>query len=132
MRMLSQAEETDDNTEVTWEDQSSINTFSKLNARAGNFKEKIEILKQETEALDDLSMELELADEDEPIMYRIGEAFVHMPHSRAMKRLEKDKASLDAELSHTLSKVEECQKEMEELKAVLYAKFGKATINLDE
>lgn len=94
-------------------------------------------------------MELELADEDQPIMYvwpdtifiielltfstryRVGESFIHLPHSRAMKRLEKDKTDLDEELSQVSLKVEECETEMKQLKVVLYAKFGKA-INLDE
>ncbi|KAK7692404.1 hypothetical protein QCA50_004029 [Cerrena zonata] len=131
MRMLSQDEEKDDSAEVTWEDQARINSFSKLNGRVKAFEEKIEILKQEKEALDDLSMELELADEDQPIMYRVGESFIHLPHSRAMKRLEKDKTDLDEELSQVSLKVEECETEMKQLKVVLYAKFGKA-INLDE
>lgn len=48
-----------------------------------------------------------------------------------MKRLEKDKTDLDEELSQVSSRIEECEKEMKELKVLLYAKFGKA-INLDE
>ncbi|KAI0786643.1 Prefoldin subunit 4 [Abortiporus biennis] len=131
MRMLSQEDEHEDNAEVTWEDQQRINSFSKLNTRARGIEEKIEALKQEKEALDDLSMELELADEDELVMYRVGEAFVHIPHNRALKRLARDQATLDKELSKLSSSVENCEKEMKELKVVLYAKFGRA-INLDE
>ncbi|KAI0689369.1 Prefoldin subunit 4 [Cerioporus squamosus] len=131
MRMLSQEDERDDSTEVTWEDQQRINSFSKLNTQLSGIKEKIEALKAEKEALDDISMELELADEDEPVMYKVGEAFVHMPHSRATKRLEKDLASLNDELDKYNSSAEDCEKTMKELKVALYAKFGRA-INLDE
>ncbi|KAI0335161.1 Prefoldin subunit 4 [Cubamyces sp. BRFM 1775] len=131
MRMLSQEEEHDDSAEVTWEDQQRINSFSKLNTRLRSIEEKIQELKTEKEALDDISMELELADEDEPIMYRIGEAFIHMPHPRAVKRLERDLAALNAELEKCTSSAEECEKQMKELKVILYAKFGRA-INLDE
>ncbi|KAI8992966.1 Prefoldin subunit 4 [Trametes punicea] len=131
MRMLSQEEENDDGAEVTWEDQQRINTFSKLNTRLRSIEEKIQELKQEKEALDDISMELELADEDEPVMYRIGEAFIHMPHARAVKRLERDLAALNAELEKHTSNAEDCEKQMKELKVILYAKFGRA-INLDE
>jgi len=67
--MLAQEEENDDAAEVTWEDQQRINTFSKLNTRMRNLEEKLEELKREKEALDDLAMELELADEDEPVLY---------------------------------------------------------------
>ncbi|RDX47856.1 Prefoldin subunit 4 [Lentinus brumalis] len=128
---LSQEDERDDSTEVTWEDQQRINSFSKLNTRLSGIKEKIEALKAEKEALDDISMELELADEDEPVMYKVGEAFIHMPHSRATKRLEKDLSLLNDELDKYSSDAEECEKTMKELKVALYAKFGRA-INLDE
>lgn len=48
-----------------------------------------------------------------------------------MKRLEKDQAELDAELSKLTDRAEECETTMKELKGILYAKFGRA-INLDE
>ncbi|KAI0798525.1 Prefoldin subunit 4 [Irpex lacteus] len=131
MRMIAQEDENDNNAEVNWEDQQRINTFSKLNTRFRSIEEKIEGLKQEKEALDDLNMELELADEDTPVLYRIGEAWVHLPHARALKKLEKDQASLDKELSKLKDQAEECEKAMKGLKVILYAKFGKA-INLDE
>lgn len=70
------------------EDQQRICTFSMLNTRHRNLEEKLEGLKvrkpcrsvsvcmrvktqhqQDKEALDDLTMELELADEDESVMY---------------------------------------------------------------
>ncbi|OJT07417.1 Prefoldin subunit 4 [Trametes pubescens] len=129
MRMAK--EEHDDSAEVTWEDQQRINSFSKLNTRLRSIEEKIEELKQEKEALDDISMELELADEDQPIIYRIGEAFIHLPHPRAMKRLERDLKALTAELDKQTASAQECEKQMKALKVTLYAKFGRA-INLDE
>jgi hypothetical protein len=63
--------------------------------------------------------------------YKVGECFLHMPHPRAMKRLEADQATLDARVSELQSTAEECEKGMKELKVVLYAKFG-SSINLDE
>lgn len=48
-----------------------------------------------------------------------------------MKRLEKDQNDLLNQLENLREKTEECEKEMKELKVVLYAKFGRA-INLDE
>lgn len=107
---------------------------------------------QEKEALDDLSMELELADEDEPVLcdipintpylmcahlifpryrYRVGEAFVQLPLSRAQKRLERDMENIDKEVSEVNESMDECDKGMKELKLVLYGKFGSA-INLEE
>ena len=63
--------------------------------------------------------------------YKIGEAFIHLPHARAMKRLENDLALVNDELSRQNSSAEQCESTMKELKVTLYAKFGRA-INLDE
>ncbi|KAI0320843.1 Prefoldin subunit-domain-containing protein [Amylostereum chailletii] len=132
MRMLPQEEETgDDGTQVSWDDQQRINTFSKLNARIRSIMERVEVLKQEKEALDDLSLELELADEDELVLYRVGEAFLHMRHTQATRRLSKDQAAVDTEISQLGTRADECETEMKALKVALYAKFGNA-INLDE
>ncbi len=54
-----------------------------------------------------------------------------MPHPRAMKRLERDQTAIDSQVSILATKSDACQKEMNELKVVLYAKIGRA-INLDE
>ncbi|KAK7053170.1 hypothetical protein VNI00_003789 [Paramarasmius palmivorus] len=120
-----------DEVEVTWEDQSRINAFSKLNTRLSGFKEKIEALRTEKETLDDLSTELELADEDEEVLYKLGESFLHLPHAKALKRLESDQNDIQSRLEQLLSQADSCEKEMRELKVVLYAKFG-SSINLDE
>ncbi|KAF5357400.1 hypothetical protein D9758_005857 [Tetrapyrgos nigripes] len=131
MRMLEQEQENDDSTEVTWEDQQRINTFSKLNTRIKSIETQLEVLKQEKEALDDLSMELELADEDEPVLYKVGEAFLHLPLPRALKRLEKDQAKIESRFSSLTVSAEEIEREMKLLKVTLYGKFG-SSINLDE
>ncbi|KAF5328809.1 hypothetical protein D9619_011647 [Psilocybe cf. subviscida] len=131
MRMLEHEEENDDAPEVTWEDQQRINTFSKLNNRIRIIQEKLEALKQEKEALDDLSTELELADEDEMVLYKVGETFLHLPHARALKRLDKDQSTVDGKVAALAGQADDCEVQMKELKIQLYSKFGKA-INLDE
>ncbi|XP_006457262.1 hypothetical protein AGABI2DRAFT_196055 [Agaricus bisporus var. bisporus H97] len=130
MRMLEQTEE-DDAADVTWEDQQRISTFSRLNTRVKALEEKLEGIKQQKEALDDLTTELELADEDEPVLYKIGETFLHIPHTRALKRLERDQQEADQQFMQIAGQVEEIESQMKALKVVLYAKFGKA-INLEE
>jgi prefoldin subunit 4 len=104
--------------------------------------------KQEKEALDDLATELELSDEDQPVLcvdhlhkplqdlsfsnrYKVGEAFLHMPHLQALKRLERDQNVIDTRVAALAAQADECEAEMKDLKVTLYAKFGKA-INLDE
>ncbi|KAF8800202.1 Prefoldin, subunit 4 [Phlegmacium glaucopus] len=131
MRMLEQEEENDETAEVTWEDQQRINSFSKLNNRIRIIQDKLGELKQEKEALDDLSTELELADEDDEVLYKVGETFLHMPQTRALKRLEQDQSLIAEKVVGLGVQAEECEVEMKALKLVLYAKFGKA-INLDE
>ncbi|CEL60973.1 Prefoldin subunit 4 OS=Saccharomyces cerevisiae (strain ATCC 204508 / S288c) GN=GIM3 PE=1 SV=1 [Rhizoctonia solani AG-1 IB] len=130
MRMLNQDDESEENTEVTWEDQQKINTFSKLNTRCSDLEEKIAKQKSEKEALDDLAMELELADEDEPVKYKIGEALFHISLERAQALIQKDQESVETEINGLQGKIDQCQQEMKNLKVALYAKFGKQ-INLD-
>jgi len=130
MRMLRQDDESEENTEVTWEDQQKINKFSKLNSRLTELEEGISKQNSEKGALEDLAMELELADEDERIEYKIGEAFFRISLSQAQTLLAKDQESAEAEINRLQAQIDECHQEMKDLKVVLYAKFGKQ-INLD-
>lgn len=64
-------------------------------------------------------MELELADEDEPVLYKIGETFFHLTLSKAQSRLEKDSSSIDAKLEGLEKKKVECENGMGDLKIKL-------------
>ncbi|KAG8864619.1 hypothetical protein FRB96_005123 [Tulasnella sp. 330] len=129
MRMLESIDDEVD-AEVTFEDQQRISKFSKFNSRMTELEETLEQKKQEKEVLDDLSTELELADEDDPVLYKVGDAFVHIPLSDAQELLVRDQTALDKELDELRVRMEECENTMKDLKLVLYSKFGKA-INLD-
>ncbi|KAL1935294.1 hypothetical protein VTP01DRAFT_4434 [Rhizomucor pusillus] len=131
LRVLSQKADADADVEVSWADQQKINQFSKLNAKIDDLEERYEKLKQEKEYLDDVSMELELADEDEPIRHKVGDAFVHIPVSEAMEKLEKESNKLNLELESVKGEIDSVQNQMSELKKELYAKFGNA-INLEK
>ncbi|PVG02576.1 Prefoldin subunit 4 [Serendipita vermifera] len=130
MRMLSAEEEKDADVEVNWEDQQRINTFSKLNVRLQSLQSELESLKREKEALDDAGTELELADEDQPVIYRVGEAFAHLPLETAQQRLAAEQEAIEKEVERAQESVDECQSAMKELKMQLYSKFG-TSINLD-
>ncbi|KAJ2311969.1 hypothetical protein IWW52_004981, partial [Coemansia sp. RSA 2704] len=119
------------NAEVTWEDQERINQFSKLNSRVDNLEEKYKKQKEEKEFLDDLAMELELVDEDEPVFYQIGDAFIQFPVEKAQERVEKAKDDTDEHVNELDTQITSIQSEMEELKKKLYGKFGQA-INLEK
>ncbi|CAG7854626.1 Prefoldin subunit 4 {ECO:0000256/PIRNR:PIRNR016477} [Serendipita indica DSM 11827] len=117
--MLSQDEEKDADVEVNWEDQQRINTFSKTNTRFQNLQEELEVAKKEKEALEDITTELELADEDQPVLYRVGEAFVHLPLDQAQKRLAADAEVVEAEVARLQDALDMCQSTMKELKLQL-------------
>ncbi|KAL2912232.1 hypothetical protein HK105_208300 [Polyrhizophydium stewartii] len=126
---LKEEEETD--AQVTWEDQRNINMFSKLNIRLESIEEQYEAKKNEKEYLDDLTVELELADEDEPVKYRIGDAYVSLSLSDAQGRIESEQAQLTQELESFSNRINGIKTEMAKLKALLYGKFGKS-INLEK
>ncbi|KAH7054994.1 Prefoldin beta-like protein [Linnemannia elongata] len=130
MRMLEKDEEEGD-IQVSWQDQENINTFSKYNAKLQDLEEAYESKKTEKEYLDDLAMELELADEDEPVKYRIGEAFVSLSLEAAQERISKSQEELDQEIEGLKAQMDEAVEKMDGLKKVLYARFGNA-INLEK
>ncbi|KAK2016318.1 prefoldin subunit [Colletotrichum eremochloae] len=128
-RMLTKADEESigDEVEVRREDQDKINKFSRLHQRELLIEEE---LKNKTEELDDLSTELELADEDEAVPYKIGDAYFHVPQPQAIEMLEQASAKIEEDVEGLESKLETIKEEMTQLKVELYARFGKS-INLE-
>ncbi|KAG5998126.1 hypothetical protein E4U52_001727 [Claviceps spartinae] len=131
-RMLSKEDEkaAGDEVEVRREDQDKINKFSRLHQRERVIEEQLKEKSKEKEELDDLSTELELADEDEKIQYKIGDAFFHIPLEQAQEMLETATTRIDDETSALKDKVSNVREEMQQLKIELYARFGKQ-INLE-
>ncbi|QPG75925.1 hypothetical protein FOA43_003311 [Brettanomyces nanus] len=118
------------NTEVNWEDQQKINNFSTLIARKDRLSEELKGYRTEKEYLDDLSMEIELLDEDEKVNYKIGDAFILLKQEEAVEKLQQENDHLDNEISRLESLVEDLDGKLAVLKKQLYAKFGTA-INLE-
>ncbi|KIE02604.1 Gim complex component GIM3-like protein, partial [Metarhizium majus ARSEF 297] len=130
-RMLSKEDEqAGDEVEVRREDQDKINKFSRLHQRELAMEEELKLKNKEKEEYDDLSTELELADEDEKIQYKIGDAFFHIPLDQAQEMLEAATAKIDDETSELEDKIGSVREEMQQLKVELYARFGKQ-INLE-
>ncbi|KAJ9662734.1 hypothetical protein H2198_001183 [Neophaeococcomyces mojaviensis] len=130
-RVLSKEEETEttDN-EVTKEDQEKINEFSRLHSRSKVIEEELEGKKKEKEDLEEVTTELELADEDELVRYRIGDTFTHLPLPTAQKLLEESGTEVDSEVSRLEDEISSMKEQMDALKAHLYARFGRG-INLE-
>ncbi|KAJ9114838.1 hypothetical protein QFC20_001209 [Naganishia adeliensis] len=130
MSLMRKEEQEADGIEVTWEDQQHINTFSKYNARLRDLQDELKVRQQDKEYYDDLEMELELADEDDQVLYKQGDAFFHLKPKAALKTLKIDRRAIERDIKSLERRVEECETGMKDLKVQLKAKFGNQ-INLD-
>ncbi|KAI1110963.1 Prefoldin subunit-domain-containing protein [Nemania sp. NC0429] len=131
-RMLSKDDEAtaSDEVEVRREDQDKINKFSRLHQRELSLQDELKSKNKEKEELDDVTLELELADEDEKIPYKIGDAFFHVPLSLAQDMLASSTSRIEEEVSELEDKLGTTKEEMQQLKIELYARFGRS-INLE-
>ncbi|AJT26619.1 Gim3p [Saccharomyces cerevisiae YJM1573] len=128
MELLPQGQR--NNTQVTFEDQQKINEFSKLIMRKDAIALELSLQREEKEYLDDVSLEIELIDEDEPVQYKVGDLFIFMKQSKVTAQLEKDAERLDNKIETLEDKQRDIDSRLDALKATLYAKFGD-NINLE-
>ncbi|CAI4730601.1 CEI_1a_G0045020.mRNA.1.CDS.1 [Saccharomyces cerevisiae] len=128
MELLPQGQR--NNTQVTFEDQQKINEFSKLIMRKDAIAQELSLQREEKEYLDDVSLEIELIDEDEPVQYKVGDLFIFMKQSKVTAQLEKDAERLDNKMETLEDKQRDIDSRLDALKAILYAKFGD-NINLE-
>ncbi|KAL2112032.1 hypothetical protein VUR80DRAFT_8709 [Thermomyces stellatus] len=131
-RMLSKEEEAaGEEVEVRREDQDKINKFSRLSSREQVLEDELKAKTKEKEEIDDVSNELELADEDELVPYKIGDAFFHVKLEQAQEMLSEASERIDCEVSKCEDELSSIREEMKQLKVELYARFGKS-INLEK
>lgn len=116
--------------DVLWEDQEKINKFSSLINEKDDLSEQLTKYKTEKDYLDDLLLEIELIDEDEKVQYKVGEVFIFLKVSKALKRIEKDSQIIDQKIEELESDIEKTDQELDGLKTKLYSKFG-SNINLE-
>ncbi|CAI4049789.1 hypothetical protein SKDZ_14G1700 [Saccharomyces kudriavzevii ZP591] len=128
MELLPQGQR--NNTHVTFEDQQKINEFSKLIMRKDTIVQELTLQKQEKEYLDDVSLEIELIDEDDPVQYKVGDLFIFMKQSQVAAQLEDDVQCLDHKIQILEDRQGDIDSRLDTLKASLYAKFGD-NINLE-
>ncbi|KAK4458107.1 Prefoldin subunit-domain-containing protein [Cladorrhinum samala] len=131
-RMLTKEEEdaAGDEIEVRREDQDKINKFSRLHSHELIIEEELKAKNKEKEELDDITTELELADEDDVVPYKIGDSFFQLPLAQAQELLGISMAKIEEEIGELEEKMGTIREEMTQLKVELYARFGK-TINLE-
>ncbi|KAK1144690.1 hypothetical protein N8T08_004994 [Aspergillus melleus] len=133
-RMLSKEDEvaaggSDDN-EVRREDQEKINRFSRLHQRETVLEDLLKAKQKDKEDLEEVSTELELADEDELVPYKIGDSFFQLPLEEAQSLLSSSTEQIDTEVSGLEDKLSDLREELQQLKVALYARFGRS-INLE-
>ncbi|KAL4909824.1 hypothetical protein BDW74DRAFT_143805 [Aspergillus multicolor] len=133
-RMLSKEDEaaigSSEDNEVRREDQEKINRFSRLHQRETVLEEKLKGKQKDKEDLEEISTELELADEDELVPYKIGDSFVHLPLEEAQTLLASSTEQIDLEVAKLEETLGDLRDEMQQLKVALYARFGRS-INLE-
>ena len=64
--------------------------------------------------------------------YKVGEAFLHMPQSRALNRLEQDQMSIDRKVALLALQADDCEVQMKGLKVVLMPSLAKLLIWTNE
>ncbi|KAJ5088604.1 hypothetical protein N7456_012220 [Penicillium angulare] len=132
-RMLSRDDEGTsggEENEVRREDQEKINRFSRLHQRETVLEEQLKGKQKDKEDLEEVSMELELADEDELVPYKIGDSFFQLPLAEAQSMLSTSTEQIDTDVSKLEESIGELREELQQLKVSLYARFGRS-INLE-
>ncbi|MCJ1440191.1 MAG: hypothetical protein MMC23_000674 [Stictis urceolatum] len=132
-KMLSKEDEEQmggEEAEVRREDQEKINKFSRLHARVEVLEEELKVKAKDREDLEEVSSELELADEDEKVSYKIGDAFIMLPLEEAQEMLSAATSKIEEEVTAVEERLGSVRGEMQELKIQLYARFGRS-INLE-
>ncbi|KAL9129774.1 MAG: hypothetical protein Q9175_007203 [Cornicularia normoerica] len=105
-----------DELEVRREDQDKINNFSRLHQRETTLEDELRTKAKDKEDLEELSTELELADEDDKIPYKIGDTFVSLPLSEVQEMLASSTEKIEESVSAVEGKLSTVREEMEQLK----------------
>ncbi|KAK3717068.1 hypothetical protein LTR37_006123 [Vermiconidia calcicola] len=131
-RMLSREEEESvgDEKEVRKVDQERINRFSRIHSRHKAVEQELNAKQKEKEDLEEISTELELADEDDKVPYKIGDTFFTLPVPEVQEHLSSSVEKIDTQVSKLEERLGELSEEMSDLKEALYGRFGRS-INLE-
>eukprot|EP00934_Nitzschia_sp_Nitz4_P003367 Nitzschia sp. Nitz4//scaffold6_size259037//244327//244870//NITZ4_001125-RA/size259037-augustus-gene-0.310-mRNA-1//1//CDS//3329557046//3357//frame0 len=128
MGLVSKQDESE--AEVRREDQDNINRFARLNARLHELRDERAVIEKSLELLDDASTELMMASGDKVMLY-VGEAFFDTSEEDATEFCESEVERLQGLLDTMETEEETIVTEQNELKSVLYGRFGNS-IQLEE
>lgn len=122
--------------QVTPADQEKLNGFSQKMMQIDRLSQELSTLEFEKEQIDDVSLELEMIDEDENVGYvlnsrtEIYESFIKLKPEEIISRLELRNEKLETRIESLKEEIETLDGSMKSLKTDLYAKFGES-INLE-
>uniref|UniRef100_A0AAV1T454 Prefoldin subunit 4 n=1 Tax=Peronospora matthiolae TaxID=2874970 RepID=A0AAV1T454_9STRA len=126
--MLAQQQEVE--ADVRKEDQLRINEFGRNNAQLHDVRDQKKALKETLDTLDDASTDVMMGEGD-AVQLLIGESFVETSEEAAQEYIEKRVEEAKEEL-HKLEAVEsQLEARQDELKKLLYSRFGQS-INLED
>lgn len=123
----------DSNTDVTitFEDQTNINQFSKLNACLHELEYEIMTIENKMKNLDDAYAETMILDDDDIISYAVGDCFVKIKVSQSTKLIGNEKLLLETTLKDYGERKVSIKSTLSSLKSILYGRLGQ-NINLEE
>lgn len=113
---------------VTKEDQQRINKFARLNARYEDVVDEINTktneLRNYEDAIEEATLQGMSDEPDAQLHIQVGDILVRLQQEQAEKWLEDKSGELKESLGELENRKAEIGKEMSELKALLYARFG--------
>eukprot|EP00039_Didymoeca_costata_P009725 m.129571 g.129571 ORF g.129571 m.129571 type:complete len:148 (+) comp14580_c0_seq1:71-514(+) len=116
------------------EDQDRINRFARLSSKLELEKDKVSKMKTQLENCKDALQAVEefglMAEEGDTIKISVGEVFMNVEQEEGEAKINELTAEVESDLAKKEKECKDIEKEMAELKVILYAKFGK-TINLE-
>eukprot|EP00474_Spongospora_subterranea_P008757 CRZ09215.1 hypothetical protein [Spongospora subterranea] len=118
------------NQDVAWEDQKRINRFGKLNLKHEEIMDELKTEQKKMEEFKDAQAAIETAMDDGDLMVNFGAIFVESTEDEAAEYIRKSSEAISAKIQREQSMLNAIEREMQELKAALYAKFG-SSINLE-
>eukprot|EP00730_Choanoeca_flexa_P017530 TRINITY_DN8457_c0_g1_i1.p1 TRINITY_DN8457_c0_g1~~TRINITY_DN8457_c0_g1_i1.p1 ORF type:complete len:132 (+),score=40.69 TRINITY_DN8457_c0_g1_i1:263-658(+) len=122
-RIVSREDESD--AEILKEDQDKINEFARLHAQSDEIEEAVKSAEKRLQDCDDAGDEIMMQDDD-TVMYSVGDCFMLIDNEDAEETIEEAKVLLKEDADKLRAKYTAVQERMSELRAVLYAKFGKS------
>jgi len=120
-----------DEVEVSKDDQTNINAFSKMNLKFHEKNRDLASRKENLNQMEDALIELDLLNDENDLRLRFGECFIKVSPDECREYIEKTTKEVKVEISELDQTIEEVQKKMGKLKSTLYSKFGNS-IQLEE